>query len=68
MRNYRFVATCLAATALLSVCFTSHRLGAAESSRLITYQNDGGTYYALSLVPELDALEAEASAVVVLFD
>ncbi len=68
MRIDRFVATCLAATALLTVSFTAQHLGAAESARLVTYQRDGNTYYALSLMPELDAKEVDASAVVVLFD
>ncbi len=68
MRNYRFVATCLAAAVLLTSSFTSQHLTAAESARLVTYQRDGNTFYALSLMPELDAKEVEASAVVVLFD
>jgi len=68
MRIERLVATCLAATTLLTVSFATQHLGAAESARLVTYQRDGNTYYALSLMPELDAEEVDASAVVVLFD
>ncbi len=69
MRNDRFIATCLAATTfLLTSSLATQLLTAAESARLVTYQRDGDTFYALSLMPELEPKEAKASAIVVLFD
>jgi len=68
MRHYQFITTFLLATALLTSSSTSPNGHAAESSRLITYEHEGQTFYALSLMPEVDNKQTEASSVVVLFD
>ncbi len=65
MRHYQFVATFLIATALL---VASHSAEAAEPPRLMTYQHEGQTFYALSLTPDVEQKQADASTVVVLFD
>ncbi|MCA9231331.1 MAG: VWA domain-containing protein, partial [Planctomycetales bacterium] len=67
MRNDRILATLLTAIAIFSACSASPS-EAAETSRLITYQRDGRTYYALSLMPEVQQAQADSTAIVVLMD
>jgi len=68
MRSYRSIAVLLTATTLLTANFAANHLAAAESARLITYQQEGQTFYALSLMPEVERKQAESSAIVVLMD
>ena len=64
MRNYQLVATFL-----IAITSLSHNVASAdELSRLITYQRDGQTFYALSLMPQMEKQQTDASAIVVLFD
>ncbi|MEM8946157.1 MAG: VWA domain-containing protein, partial [Planctomycetota bacterium] len=65
MRHYHIVASFLFAFASLIVM---GQVQATEPARLMTFQQDGQTYYALSLLPSVDQKQADASAVVVLFD
>ena len=64
----KIVASFLLATALLTLHVNSQIAQAVEPARLITYQNEGQTYYALSLVPQVEKTQADASTIVVLFD
>ncbi len=64
----KIVAGFLFATALLTLQVNSQIARAVESARLITYQHEGQTFYALSLMPEVTKPQADSSAIVVLFD
>ena len=68
MRILRRFAAYSTATALLTATFISSPTLAAEAARLATFAQDGQTYYALSLTPEIAINEADASSVVVLVD
>lgn len=70
MRHTQFVSRQLV-SALLFAIATSTLLSnalAEESSRLMTYEKDGQTYYAMSLVPEVASKQVESSSIVVMFD
>lgn len=66
----QFVATFLLAAALLVSVNSRHAnaQAAPEPARLITYQQEGQTFYALSLMPAVEAKQADTSSIVVLFD
>ncbi len=69
MRHYQLIASFLIATALLTFNVNtraSERV--SERARLITYQSEGQTFYALSLKPEMAKEQVDASRIVVLFD
>ena len=68
MRNYRLVATSLVATALTAFGYCVPQAQAEESARLITYQHQGKTFYALSLTADAEVQKSDASSIVVLFD
>ncbi|MCH7752105.1 MAG: VWA domain-containing protein, partial [Planctomycetes bacterium] len=68
MRILRLLAACSTVTALLTATFFSPLTWAAETARLATFTQDGQTYYALSLTPEIAINEADACSVVVLVD
>ena len=69
MRMNRFVVALVAASALISTDYaTSTNVEAAESSRLISYEQEGQTYYALSLMPEIAQKQSQSNAIVVLMD
>lgn len=68
MRILRLLAVFSTATTLLTATFIMPPARADQSARLDTFAQDGQTYYALSLMPEITAKEAENCSVVVLFD
>ena len=65
MRHYKIVASLLFAITSLTLTQIAQ---AVEPARMITYQHEGQTFYALSLVPQVAKAQADASTVVVLFD
>lgn len=73
-QNFRMqnmtVSRLLQATALAAVCVlgTASSAFADEASRLITFQQDGKTSYALSVMPNERVAAPESTDVVVLFD
>ncbi len=72
MRHYQFQFSTrwLVATSVFAIAslFLNSSASAAEPARLITYQQEGQTFWALSLMPEVAQQQADSSAVVVLFD
>jgi len=68
MRILRSFAVYSTAATLLTATLLSLPTWAENTSRLATFAQDGRTYYALSLTPEIAIREAESSSVVVLFD
>ncbi len=76
MRHYKNVATSFFAIALLSLNLQtpaalaerSKDAAAAAPARMITYQHDGQTFFALSLMAEMEKHQVDSSAIVVLFD
>ncbi len=75
MRHYHFMARQLVSwqiVAGLLLAMASLNLHAnaqaAESARLMTYQQDGQTFYALSLVSDVVRPQPDSSSIVVLFD
>lgn len=70
MRHYQIVSTQVVASLLIAIASLSLNvnLQAAEPARLITFEQEGQTYYALSLMPEVEKKQADSSSIVVLFD
>jgi len=77
MRHYKYmtghmtgrvVAGFLLATALLTLNATSSTAATVEPGQMITFQQEGQTFYALSLLPEVAKEQVDASSIVVLFD
>lgn len=70
MRHYNHVTRQFAASFLFAIAslIISVDTQAAESARLVTYERDGQTFYAMSLLPEVAQKQADASSIIVLFD
>ena len=68
MRILRLLAAYSIATALFTASLLPTPSWAEEAARLVTFEREGQTFYALSLMPEISVKEADASTVVVLFD
>ena len=75
MRNSSLHATVLCGAACLAFSVVSSlagaessRAGTGNSARVVTYQHEEQTFYALSLVPEEGVKHNEAASIVVLFD
>ncbi|MCG8449054.1 MAG: VWA domain-containing protein, partial [Pirellulales bacterium] len=68
MRNDRLMATAWCGAALLTFCVISSKAIAEDSARVITYHTEGQTFYAMSLLPEVELERNDASSIVVLFD
>ncbi|NOZ41371.1 MAG: VWA domain-containing protein, partial [Planctomycetes bacterium] len=68
MRHDKIVTSFFFVLASLTLHVGSPTTQAVEPARLITYQHEGQTFYALSLMPEVAKPQTDASAIVVLFD
>ena len=68
MRIEQWVAAATAAFVLVATSLVSQQAEAAEASKIATFKQGEQTYYAVSLMPQVDQLEADSSAVVVLVD
>ena len=68
MRNYLLLATAWCGVALLGFSTITTQALAEDSARVVTYQNQQQTYYALSLVPQGEVQQNKSASIVVLFD
>ena len=68
MRILRWLAAYSLATALFTASSFLTQTWAAEAARLVTFEQAGQTFYALSLTPEITVKEADAASVIVLVD
>ncbi len=74
MRIHHWVASALsrivslAAIVILATSCLAHQATAADASQLETFSQDGQTYYALSLMPEVAEPETSSTALVVMVD
>lgn len=68
MRIHQSVAASIAALVVVATSSLSPQAAAAEASKLATYEQGDQTYYALSLMPKVEKLETDSSAVIVLVD
>ena len=68
MRIHQWIAATFAATMLVANLGLASRTQAGESAKLETFSQQGETFYALSLMPNIAEAEADSSALVVMVD